>query len=30
MGLIKDVPSVSELMDRIISEAEAIRRKWGE
>jgi NADH:quinone reductase (non-electrogenic) len=30
MGLINDVPSVSELMDRIISDAEAIRRKWGE
>ncbi|WP_053362031.1 nitronate monooxygenase [Bacillus sp. FJAT-27251] len=30
MGLIKDVPSVSELMDRLIFDAEAIRKKWGE
>ncbi|MFS0637156.1 nitronate monooxygenase family protein [Mesobacillus foraminis] len=28
MGLIQDVPSVSKLMETIISEAEAIRSKW--
>ncbi|MBS4212001.1 MULTISPECIES: NAD(P)H-dependent flavin oxidoreductase [Neobacillus] len=30
MGLIKDVPSTAELFDRIILEAEQIRRKWKE
>jgi NADH:quinone reductase (non-electrogenic) len=30
MGLIKDVPSVQELFDRMISDAEQIRAKWGE
>ncbi|MCC3357627.1 NAD(P)H-dependent flavin oxidoreductase [Bacillus sp. REN16] len=30
MGLIKDVPSVADLFDRIISDAEAIRNKWSE
>ncbi|KKK39707.1 2-nitropropane dioxygenase [Mesobacillus campisalis] len=30
MGLIKDVPSVGELIDRLICDAEAIRKKWGE
>ncbi|MDQ1146863.1 NAD(P)H-dependent flavin oxidoreductase YrpB (nitropropane dioxygenase family) [Bacillus sp. SORGH_AS 510] len=29
MGLIKDVPSVSELFERMIREAEEIRAKWG-
>jgi NADH:quinone reductase (non-electrogenic) len=29
MGLIKDVPSVSELFERMINEAEEIRAKWG-
>ncbi len=29
MGLIKDVPTVEELFNRIISEAEQIRKKWG-
>ena len=29
MGLIKDVPSVSELFNRIITDAEQIRKKWG-
>lgn len=29
MGLIKDVPTVAELFNRIISEAEQIRTKWG-
>jgi enoyl-[acyl-carrier protein] reductase II len=29
MGLIKDVPPVQELFDRIISDAEQIRAKWG-
>ena len=29
MGLIKDVPTVSELFERMISEAELIRDKWG-
>lgn len=29
MGLIKDVPSVGELFDRMISEAESIRKKWA-
>jgi NADH:quinone reductase (non-electrogenic) len=29
MGLIKDVPAVEELFNRIISEAEQIRKKWG-
>ncbi|KAB2337358.1 nitronate monooxygenase [Cytobacillus depressus] len=29
MGLIKDVPTVQELFDRIISESEAIRKKWS-
>jgi enoyl-[acyl-carrier protein] reductase II len=29
MGLIKDVPSVKELIERIIREAEAIREKWA-
>lgn len=29
MGLIKDIPSVSELFDKMISEAEQIRSKWG-
>lgn len=28
MGLIKDVPAVQELFDRIILEAESIRSKW--
>ncbi len=30
MGLIKDVPSVEELFNRIIIEAEQIRTKWSE
>lgn len=29
MGLIHDIPSVSELFERMIKEAEAIRRKWA-
>jgi NADH:quinone reductase (non-electrogenic) len=29
MGLIKDIPSVSELFQRMISEAEQIRSKWA-
>lgn len=29
MGLIKDVPSVSELFTRMINEAEGIRNKWN-
>ena len=29
MGLIKDVPSVAQLFDRMINEAEQIRAKWG-
>lgn len=29
MGLIKDVPSVSDLFDRMIKEAEQIRTVWG-
>ncbi|MCM3568752.1 nitronate monooxygenase family protein [Neobacillus mesonae] len=29
MGLIKDVPATSELFERIITEAEQIRNKWG-
>ena len=29
MGLIKDVPSVQELFDRMIHDAEQIRAKWG-
>jgi enoyl-[acyl-carrier protein] reductase II len=29
MGLIKDVPKVEELFKRIITEAETIRKKWG-
>lgn len=28
-GMIHDIPTVSELMDRMIKEAERIRRKWG-
>lgn len=28
-GLIKDVPTVQELFDRMVAEAEAIRLKWG-
>lgn len=30
MGLIKDVPSVAGLFQRMISEAEQIRTKWGQ
>ncbi|WP_114744229.1 NAD(P)H-dependent flavin oxidoreductase [Falsibacillus pallidus] len=30
MGMIHDSPSVSELMDRIISQAETIRKNWTE
>lgn len=30
MGLIKDIPSVAELFNRIITDAEQIRTKWGE
>ncbi|RSD28170.1 NAD(P)H-dependent flavin oxidoreductase [Mesobacillus subterraneus] len=30
MGLIKDSPSVAELFERIIREAEGIRRSWNE
>jgi NAD(P)H-dependent flavin oxidoreductase YrpB (nitropropane dioxygenase family) len=29
MGLIKDVPSVQELLSRMITEAEGIRKKWS-
>lgn len=29
MGLIKDVPTVKELFDRMISEGEKIRKKWA-
>ncbi len=29
MGLIKDVPTVQELFDRMISEGEKIRKKWA-
>jgi NAD(P)H-dependent flavin oxidoreductase YrpB (nitropropane dioxygenase family) len=29
MGLIKDIPTVDELMSRMILEAESIRRKWS-
>jgi NAD(P)H-dependent flavin oxidoreductase YrpB (nitropropane dioxygenase family) len=29
MGLIKDVPTVEELFNRMISEAKNIRKKWG-
>lgn len=29
MGLIKDIPTVAELFQRMISDAEQIRRKWG-
>lgn len=29
MGLIKDVPTVAELFDRMIHDAEEIRRKWA-
>jgi NADH:quinone reductase (non-electrogenic) len=29
MGLIKDVPTVAELFERMISEAEQIRRRWA-
>jgi NADH:quinone reductase (non-electrogenic) len=29
MGLIKDVPSVADLFERMIQEAEEIRAKWG-
>jgi NADH:quinone reductase (non-electrogenic) len=29
MGLIKDIPAVSELFNRIITEAEQIREKWA-
>lgn len=28
-GLIEDVPSVAELFDRMVEEAEAIRNRWG-
>ncbi|AQQ55117.1 NAD(P)H-dependent flavin oxidoreductase [Planococcus lenghuensis] len=28
-GMIRDVPSVAELIERMIGEAELIRRKWG-
>jgi len=30
MGLIKDVPSAGELIQRIVQEAEVIRTKWGQ
>lgn len=30
MGLIKDIPNVAELFDRMIKEAEQIRAKWGQ
>jgi enoyl-[acyl-carrier protein] reductase II len=29
MGLIKDIPGVAELFQRILGEAESIRGKWG-
>jgi NADH:quinone reductase (non-electrogenic) len=29
MGLIKDIPTVAELFERMISEAEQIRRRWA-
>ena len=29
MGLINDIPTVSELFERIVKEAEQIREKWG-
>lgn len=29
MGLIKDVPTVADLLERMIAEAEEIRKKWG-
>ena len=29
-GMIKDVPTVQELIDRMVAEAEAIRVKWGQ
>lgn len=29
-GLIKDVPTVQELFDRMVREAEEIRKKWGQ
>ncbi|HEY2421796.1 MAG TPA: nitronate monooxygenase family protein [Neobacillus sp.] len=29
MGLIKDIPTVAELFQRMISDAELIREKWG-
>jgi NADH:quinone reductase (non-electrogenic) len=29
MGLIRDVPTVAQLFDRMINEAEQIRAKWG-
>lgn len=28
-GMIRDVPSVKELFDRMVDEAEGIRRRWG-
>ena len=29
-GLIHDIPTVDELMKRMVAEASAIRIKWGE
>jgi len=29
MGLIKDIPAVAELFERIIHDSEQIRAKWG-
>ncbi|OAB44710.1 NAD(P)H-dependent flavin oxidoreductase [Paenibacillus glacialis] len=29
-GMIHDIPSVAELIDRMVKEAERIRRKWGD
>lgn len=29
MGLIKDIPTVQELLDRMIAEGESIRQKWA-
>ncbi|MBY0120856.1 nitronate monooxygenase family protein [Bacillus sp. S/N-304-OC-R1] len=29
MGLIRDIPTVQELLDRIIAEGESIRQKWA-